>query len=105
MSYKPHRAIRPCKTHIRKFNGKCECCNKSICSCRAYQYIDDSNGAITNNAPYLCKDCYENKYGVRIKTDVEAFRDRIADMIDKVSESGGDIYHRIANFIREQEEK
>ena len=54
---KVHREIRTSKTRIRKFNGYCEECKKEICSCKAYQFIDGNNEAITNNSPYLCKQC------------------------------------------------
>ena len=43
---KPHRAVRTCKTKTRKFNGKCEECGKSICSCKAYSYVDESTASL-----------------------------------------------------------
>lgn len=75
MSVKPYRATRTARTRSRKFSGRCEACGKPLCSCRAYQYTDESNGAITASAPFLCRDCYEQKYGVRIPTEVDAYKD------------------------------
>ena len=81
---KAHREIRTSKTRIRKFNGYCEECKKEICSCKAYQYVDESNGAITNNSPYLCKQCYEKRYNVHIKDDVERFKSRLVDTLQQI---------------------
>lgn len=66
MPCNPHRMTRTARTRSRKFSGRCESCGKPLCSCRAYQYTDENNGAITANAPYLCRDCYETRYGVKI---------------------------------------
>lgn len=81
---KPHRAVRTCKTKTRKFNGKCEECGKSICSCKAYSYVDESNGSVTNSSPYLCKECYEKKYNTHILTDVERFKNRLISSLHKL---------------------
>ena len=62
MPCNPHRMTRTARTRSRKFSGRCESCGKPLCSCRAYQYTDENNGAITANAPYLCRDCYETRY-------------------------------------------
>lgn len=78
---KSHRQIRSCKSKPRKFGGKCEHCGKPICSCKAYQYADDSNAAISNSAPWLCGECYEKKYGLKLKSDVEIFRSRLIDKV------------------------
>ena len=44
----------------RKYNGKCEKCG---CVCEhPYSYIDGNNIAITYNAPYLCKKCFDEMY-------------------------------------------
>lgn len=71
---KPHRMTRTARTRSRKFSGHCESCGKPLCSCRAYQYTDESNGAITANAPYLCRACYETRYGVKMPTEVDRTR-------------------------------
>lgn len=69
------------RTRSRKFGGHCEACGKSICACKAYQYTDDSNGAISANSQYLCRDCYEKKYGVEIPTEVEVYKKRLKDKL------------------------
>lgn len=69
---------------IRKFNGYCEECKKEICSCKAYQYVDESNAAITNNSPYLCKTCYEKKYNVHIPDEVERFKNRLINTLQQI---------------------
>ena len=81
---KAHREIRTSKTRVRKFNGYCEECKKEICSCKAYQYVDESNATITNNSPYLCKQCYEKRYNVHIKDDVERFKSRLVDTLQQI---------------------
>lgn len=81
MSSKPHRTTRTARTRSRKFSGRCESCGKPLCSCRAYQYTDESNGAITANAPYLCRDCYETRYGVKIPTEVDAYKARLLGVL------------------------
>ena len=81
---KAHREIRTSKTRVRKFNGYCEECKKEICSCKAYQYVDESNAAITNNSLYLCKQCYEKRYNVHIKDDVERFKNRLIDTLQQI---------------------
>lgn len=47
MPCNPHRMTRTARTRSRKFSGRCESCGKPLCSCRAYQYTDENNGAIT----------------------------------------------------------
>ena len=39
------------------------CQNCGIKTEDLYFYLDESNIAITYNSPYLCKQCYEKKYG------------------------------------------
>jgi len=78
---KAHREIVSSRTKPRKFTGKCECCGKSICSCSAYQYVDESNASITNSSPWLCAKCYSQKHGVAIKTDVENYKDWLAQKL------------------------
>lgn len=77
-------STRPYKGRVRKFKGYCEECKKEICSCKAYQYTDESNAAITNNSPYLCKSCYEKKYNVHISTDVERFKNSLIDTLQRI---------------------
>lgn len=67
------------RTRPRKFSGHCEACGKPVCACKAYQHTDDSNGAISASAQYLCRDCYEKRYGVTIQTDVDAYKSRLTD--------------------------
>ena len=87
MSSKPHRTTRTARTRSRKFSGRWESCGKPLCSCRAYQYTDESNGAITANAPYLCRDCYETRYGVKIPTEVDAYQDRLLGVLVRYADS------------------
>lgn len=47
---------------FRTFKGKCETCGKSLCPEHVYSYVDGNNEALTENSPYLCATCYENKY-------------------------------------------
>ena len=47
----------------RKYKGRCEGCGTPKPLSEVYCYIDDTNPAITHNAPYLCRECYEKKYG------------------------------------------
>lgn len=63
----------------RKFLGHCEKCKKSLCEEHAYSYVDGNNIAITNNSPYLCKNCYEEKYNETIKSDIECFKSRLVN--------------------------
>lgn len=90
MPNNPHRAIRAARSRPRKFAGHCEACGKPLCSCRAYQYTDESNAAITNSAPYLCRDCYEQKYGVRIPTEVDAYKRRLLSVLSRYADQVGD---------------
>lgn len=97
---KPHREIRTSKARPRKFNGYCEECKKEICSCKAYQFIDGNNEAITNNSPYLCKQCYEKRYNVHIKDDVEAFKSRLVETLQRVQSTSKVETLRIDKFIQ-----
>lgn len=47
----------------RKYKGKCENCGEKTPEKEIFQHIDESNIAITYNAPFLCKNCYLKKYG------------------------------------------
>lgn len=68
----------------RKFNGYCEQCKKSLCPEHTYSYVDGNNEAITYNAPYLCKDCYEEKYHTKIMTDVEMYRNNLINTLLRI---------------------
>ena len=81
---KTHTNIRTCRSRARKFKGHCEECQKEICSCKAYQYVDESNAAISNNSPYLCKSCYEKKYNVHIPTDIERFKNNLISTLQQI---------------------
>lgn len=50
----------------RKHDGKCANCGKEIPDNLAFSYIDESNISITRNAPYLCWECYNQKYNDKI---------------------------------------
>lgn len=63
----------------RKFLEHCEKCKKSLCEEHAYSYVDGNNIAITNNSPYLCKNCYEEKYNEKIKSDIECFKSKLVN--------------------------
>ena len=104
MANKPHRMTRTARTRSRKFAGRCEACGNPRCSCRAYQYTDESNGAITANAPFLCRECYETRYGVKIPTEVDAYKARLLGALGRYSErttdaSARDLVFRIMRLI------
>ena len=90
MASKPHRAARTARTRSRKFSGRCDSCGKALCSCRAYQYTDESNGAITASAPFLCRECYERQYGVKIPTEIEAYKSRLLGALNRYADHVGD---------------
>ena len=72
---------------MRKFNGYCEKCKKSLCSEHAYSYVDGNNGAITHNMPYLCKECYEKAYNEKILSEVDRFKKGLIDMLEQINAS------------------
>ena len=47
----------------RSYKGKCEGCGTPKPLSEVYCYVDDVNPAINYNSPYLCRECYEDKYG------------------------------------------
>lgn len=53
------------QSRSRKYHGKCEECGTPTPANEVYCYVDDTNPAINYSAPYLCKACYEKKYGKR----------------------------------------
>lgn len=62
---------------IRTNNVYCEKCKKSLCIEHSYSYVDGNNISITQNAPTLCKECYEKQYNQKIMTDVERFKSNL----------------------------
>ncbi len=50
-------------TKARKYNGKCENCGKLTPENEVYSYVDGDNYSISYYSPYLCKQCYEERYG------------------------------------------
>ncbi len=81
---KSYKGERRSKARPRKFKGYCEECNKSICSCKAYSYTDESNAAITNNSKYLCRECYEKIYNMHIPTETEGYRSRLINTLERI---------------------
>lgn len=69
----------------RKFNGYCEKCKKSLCPEHTYSYVDANIGAITQNAPYLCKACYEKTYNEKILSEVDCFKKSLIDMLEQIN--------------------
>ena len=69
---------------MRKFNGYCEKCKKSLCPEHAYSYVDENNGVITNNMPYLCKTCYEKTYNKKILSEVDCFKKILIDNLQQL---------------------
>ena len=55
----PKRKYSKC----RPYGGKCEGCGTPKPSNEIYCYVDPVNPAINYNVPYLCKECYEKRYG------------------------------------------
>ena len=68
----------------RKFNGHCEICKKSLCPEHTYSFVDGNNEAITYNAPYLCKECYEKTYGTKIESEVDYFKNNLISKLQKL---------------------
>lgn len=104
MAMKPHRATRTARTRSRKFGGRCESCGKPLCSCQAYQYTDESNGAITASAPFLCRSCYELRYGVKILTETGRYKMRLLEKLGRYAdalpdEKERDLVSRIMRLI------
>ena len=82
-----HRAQRTSKSRPRQFTGKCDDCRRPICAEHAYSYTDESNASITNNAPLLCAECYEKRYDVKPPTATDAYKRRMVDMLDRLSQT------------------
>jgi len=83
----------------KKFNGYCENCKRSLCEEHSYSWVDGNNEAITNNSPYLCKECYEVKYDEKIKSDKEIFKDMIVNNLRKIRREQKIENIRIDNLI------
>lgn len=62
----------------------CNECKKSLCAEHAYSYVDGNNVSITQNAPTLCKECYEKKYNEKIMTDVERFKSNLITSLCRI---------------------
>ena len=104
MASKPHREIRLARTTSRKFKGRCEDCGKSICSCKAYQYVDENNAAISNSAPYLCRSCYERRYNVKLPTEIDAYKEKLLNFLARYAailndEEKADFVYRVMRVI------
>lgn len=41
---------------------KCSSCKVIFCTRHIYQYVDESNRAITKSSPLLCRECYRKVY-------------------------------------------
>lgn len=68
----------------RKFLGYCEECKKSLCEEHAYFYVDGNNVSITNSSPYLCKDCYSQKYSKPIISEVDIFKQNLINNFENL---------------------
>lgn len=108
---KAHCDFRTSHAHTKKFDGQCikghcEDCGKEIPVCQAYSYVDESNGAISANAPGLCAECYEKRYGKKVLTAEEATRQDIAENLERLAAQihschDATLVHRIAAYVRE----
>ena len=68
------------RTNKKKL-GYCQICKKSLCPEHTYIYVDGNNKAITESSLRLCKKCYEEKYKVKIKTEVEKFKEHLIKVL------------------------
>ena len=57
--YQPKRKYHKSRT----YGGKCEGCGTLKAANEVYCYVDDVNPAINYSASYLCRECYEKRYG------------------------------------------
>jgi hypothetical protein len=53
----------------RKYHGHCEQCGKEVPQNEICKYLDGNNVSITYYSQYLCKECYEERYGKQIKKE------------------------------------
>lgn len=84
----------------KKFLGYCENCRKSLCEEHAYFLVDGNNEAITDNSPYLCDNCYQTEYGVKIESDVERFRKKLIKSLLRYKETNKLDTIKIKNLIK-----
>ena len=56
------REHKECEICGRYTVVKCSKCGKDVCLAHVYQYVDESNIAITRNLPMLCAECYIKTY-------------------------------------------
>lgn len=59
---RPYREPR-----MRTYKGVCENCGAKKMPNEVFIYVDGNNFGITNNSPYLCRECYEKKYKTKQK--------------------------------------
>ena len=61
---KPKQICSTCdeKLFFRRDWEKCTNCSEINCLKHMFQYVDESNRAITKNSPPLCRKCYREKY-------------------------------------------
>jgi len=52
-----------CTVHYKADIHACQKCGKQLCGSHIYFYVDESNKAITDHSPGLCRECYETRYG------------------------------------------
>jgi len=57
------RQYRPPRRRSLKVADKCQTCSEKKPPTELYSYVDGNNGSITQNAPILCRACYEVRYG------------------------------------------
>lgn len=70
---------------LRKFTGYCEKCKKSLCPEHTYSYVDGNNETITDNSPYLCKECYEKQYNIKILSDSDKLKNNLINTLQKLN--------------------
>ena len=63
-----------------------------------------SRSAITASAPFLCRSCYERRYGVRIPTEAEHYKARLLEKLGRYAdafpdERDRDLVSRIMRLI------
>lgn len=58
------RIKQPSRKYLksRKYGGFCEGCREPKESSEVFQKIDDTCAAQSYHAPYLCRECYLEKY-------------------------------------------
>ena len=84
----------------KKFLGYCEKCRKSLCEEHAYFFVDGNNEAITNNSPYLCSNCYEVEYGIKIENDIQLFKKNLIKSLIRYKQTNKSDTIKIKNLIK-----